>query len=436
VLTPLRWRLRPAYRPVAVVVLVAALVLAASPAAAATTVNIYQAKVASGKATVNAFSTGTGNLVLSVTGLKRYTTYAVAIHSGGCSSVGSKIVSLASTKSTSAGAIKKTYALTSGQASAVRNAMNTKGAAVRLGTGSITKCGALASIPVKITSIAIGDVGRAIASDASGVWATGYSTDDVTRIDPVSNKVSATVTAGTCPAGVAVGEGGVWVANTCSNNVTRIDPATNAVVTTIPVGLGPWDITTGGGAVWVVNSDGSSVTRIDPASNQVVATIPVGQYPYDVAFADGVVWVTTLYDGTLQKIDPATNTVVGTLFLGDVDSIAVGGGAVWVSVWGWPVRTDGWVAKIDPATGSVIASIKVGYDPCGMVFAGGALWVTMSGDPSIAKVVGSSVAGRYNLGMKSTDITTTPGALWVAHPHGSAVPNSNLFAGAVTRVNY
>lgn len=425
-----------AARPLVALGLAMALMLAASPVVAQTIVNIYQGKLAGGTATVNAFSTGAGSLVLSVTGLKASTSYAIAIHSGGCSSVGSKIASLGSGTATAGGALKKTVALTSGQVLAVRNAMLSGGAVVRLGTGSLTKCGALSSIPVKVASIAVGDLGRAIAADASGIWATGADTDDVTRIDPVANRITATVTAGDCPTGVAVGEGAVWVANLCSNNVTRIDPLTNSVVATIPVGTAPWDVATGGGAVWVVNLEGSSVSKIDPMTNSVVATIPVGQYPNDIAYADGAVWVTAIYDGTLQRIDPTTSTVTATIFLGGVDSVAVGGGAVWVSVWGWPVRTEGWVAKIDPATATTTATIKVGYDPAGMVYAGGALWVAMAGDPSLVKIVGTAVTARTNLGMKSTDVATTPGALWVAHPYGSAVPNSYLFAGAVTRVNY
>jgi YVTN family beta-propeller protein len=43
----------------------------------------------------------------------------------------------------------------------------------------------------------------------------------------------------------------VWVANTASGTVSRIDPVTNEVVATIKVGNAPSGITFGDDAVWV-----------------------------------------------------------------------------------------------------------------------------------------------------------------------------------------
>ena len=47
----------------------------------------------------------------------------------------------------------------------------------------------------------------------------------------------------------------------------------------------------GAGSVWVASGDGT-VSRIDPNSGRVVATITVGGTPEDVAVGAGAVWVT------------------------------------------------------------------------------------------------------------------------------------------------
>ena len=53
------------------------------------------------------------------------------------------------------------------------------------------------------------------------------------------------------PTGVAVGGGSVWVANSGDGTVTRIDPKTDKVSATIAVGGSPQAITVAGGRVWV-----------------------------------------------------------------------------------------------------------------------------------------------------------------------------------------
>ena len=49
----------------------------------------------------------------------------------------------------------------------------------------------------------------------------------------------------------AVGESAVWVASDLGMSVSRIDPETNRVVATIPLGNRPGAIAAGEGYVWV-----------------------------------------------------------------------------------------------------------------------------------------------------------------------------------------
>ena len=53
------------------------------------------------------------------------------------------------------------------------------------------------------------------------------------------------------PLEVAVGEGSVWVTNYLDGTVSRIDPATNRVVATLEVGRHPDHIAVGEGGIWV-----------------------------------------------------------------------------------------------------------------------------------------------------------------------------------------
>ena len=62
---------------------------------------------------------------------------------------------------------------------------------------------------------------------------------------------SSDLTVGDGPVDVAVGAGAVWVANSRDGTVSRIDPQSKKVVATIHVGGSLRGIAVGAGAVWV-----------------------------------------------------------------------------------------------------------------------------------------------------------------------------------------
>jgi YVTN family beta-propeller protein len=175
--------------------------------------------------------------------------------------------------------------------------------------------------------------GGAVAVGGGAVWAV-YSSADVAKIDPDSNRRVAKDFAGRAPAGAAFGEGSLWVANHAENTVDRFDPRSfgGGPVVVIKVGRGPSGVAVGGGFVWVTNTDDDSVSRIDPLS-QSVTRIPVGRSPRGVAYGAGAVWVADGGDGTVKRIDPRSGKVKATIHVGNSPSgIAVGEGLVWVTV--------------------------------------------------------------------------------------------------------
>jgi YVTN family beta-propeller protein len=176
-----------------------------------------------------------------------------------------------------------------------------------------------------------------IASIAIVVTAFRRSEPGIPRT--AAGTVSATIPFGSGLRAIAWGEGALWVASVEDGTITRINPATNQVVATIPVstgGDGPWDVVAGEGGVWVIvgkQAHPSRVLRIDPATNKVEAHIDVHDVSV-LATGLGAVWVGQFSQGDrghLLRIDPATNRVVATIPVGpEPQDIAVGGGAVWV----------------------------------------------------------------------------------------------------------
>lgn len=114
--------------------------------------------------------------------------------------------------------------------------------------------------------------------------------------------------------------GSVWVANSLDGTVSRIDPQTNAVTATIAVGEGPTAIAAGGGGVWTANQYAGTISRIDPATNTVARRITVGNRPAGIAVAGGVVWLGTQAEATSHR--GGTLTVLGSTPVGDLDPTA------------------------------------------------------------------------------------------------------------------
>ena len=90
----------------------------------------------------------------------------------------------------------------------------------------------------------------------------------------------------------------VWVADAQANTVTRVDPATNRVVATIPVGRAPADGVVGpDGLVWIPIQGDGTVARIDPETNRVAGSIRVGKIPFVARRAFGDMWISN-FGGT------------------------------------------------------------------------------------------------------------------------------------------
>ncbi|MBK3424292.1 YncE family protein, partial [Methylobacterium ajmalii] len=100
-----------------------------------------------------------------------------------------------------------------------------------------------------------------------------------------------------CAHGALAGE--IYVAGQEAGVVSRVDPATNRVVATIPVGPGPAGLATGpGGRVYVTHPDHRAITVIDGPAGRVVARLDHPGSPFGIAAApDG----SALYVGDWRR---------------------------------------------------------------------------------------------------------------------------------------
>jgi YVTN family beta-propeller protein len=255
------------------------------------------------------------------------------------------------------------------------------------------------SMRTPVATVTVGTSPVGVCFDGTHVWVANQGSGNVSKINPSTNSVVATVTVGTNPSNGLVFDGThIWVANQGSGNVSKINPSTNSVVATVTVGSTPRGVCFDGTHVWVTNYGSGNVSKINPSTNSVVATVTVEAVPRGVCFDGTHVWVTNYGSGNVSKIDPSTNSVVATVTVGSAPAgVCFDGMHVWVTNYG-----SGNVSKIDPSTDTVVATIAVGSQPAGVCFDGTHVWVTNYGSGNVSQInpstdtVVATIAGGNN----------------------------------------
>jgi virginiamycin B lyase len=116
----------------------------------------------------------------------------------------------------------------------------------------------------------------------------------VQRINAETNEVAATIPVGIEPRFLAVGENGIWTLNQADGTVSRIDPTTNKLIATIDTKvIGPGgDIAAGAGKVWVRGNKTAFLVTIDPKTNAVLDRYgPLSGSGAVRVTADNSVWI-------------------------------------------------------------------------------------------------------------------------------------------------
>lgn len=271
------------------------------------------------------------------------------------------------------------------------------------------------SVPTVVTAINVGRRPWGVVTGNGNVWVANVDDGTVSRIDPATNSVIATIlvaAAGDRIYYLTFDGTDIWVADYDDGALRRVSPATQTVTQNIPAGLTPFGIVSGAGSLWVTNYSAGMVTRIDPASGSTVATIVTGTFPYGVVYDGTDIWVANEGSGTVSRINPATDAVTATINVGSFPTnLAVASGSIWVAT-GTEL-----VARINPLTNTVDATIDATSLAYGITETSGLLWVTNLNAGGLSRIDPSTdtTLGFTSVGSSPRGVTGGFGSVWVTN---------------------
>jgi streptogramin lyase len=254
-----------------------------------------------------------------------------------------------------------------------------------------------------------------------GVWVTSSSANHVVWLDATTNLPGAIITANRPCAGLAIGFLSLWIPSCGDHTVVRVNAKTGAAEAT--VAAGPADseggIAVGAGSVWIVTTKDGDLARIDPKTNTVAAHIQIPAGSFNPIFANGSIWVSSNKNGTLVRVNPETNTVVSETPVGPMPRfLTVGEGSIWVLNQG-----DGTIARVDASSGKRTALIPCGIPGFGgeIAFGEGAVWATVFNFP-ITRIdpATNSVTAQWH-GDGGDSIRVAYGSVWLSSYKGAMV---------------
>jgi streptogramin lyase len=131
-----------------------------------------------------------------------------------------------------------------------------------------------------------------MAAGAGAVWVGVPGLYGVVRIDPAKNAVAAQIMLSGQPCGfMAADAEGVWAAGAhCWTDVMRIDPRTNKEAGAVKGEAAPIGLVLGFGSLWVEDLDLKRIDRVDPRTRRIVARLPLGGIPLQLAAGFGSLW--------------------------------------------------------------------------------------------------------------------------------------------------
>ena len=272
------------------------------------------------------------------------------------------------------------------------------GATLALGGGSVwigglppdaaacnPKCGQITRLDPETgavqATITVPKYPRALAYGFGALWAEVEVPDNtaalVVKIDPATNEVVAqaeipdvVVSGSTGNPRLAVGAGAVW--SLYGNYLTKIDPGSGSILKNVQRAVGGDGIVANDEGLWVIeNGARQGVSAIDPTSLEwrQIASLPLG-YIQSSTLDGNTVWLTEAHGGSSGAADPVIELVKIDLATGQITftgtpttNVAAGGGRVWFQGFAG-VRLDDThpddVVEIDPATARMLRAATVG----------------------------------------------------------------------------
>ena len=276
-------------------------------------------------------------------------------------------------------------------------------------------------MPAGVRVVTVGSQPCASVPGGGAMWVSNFGDNTISRIDPATDRVTATYRVGSRPCGIVYVAGRLWVGLVGGQEVVEVDPATGKVLAEISVDGPVYDVQAGYGSVWANDYMGGDVVRIDPRTAKVVATTPTGKAIYGLAVTPEGVWAADSGASMVERIDPATNRVVARVpsAAGAPYTFAYTRGALWLAVLGATVR-------LDAASGRAVATLKrsgIGTGPGDPDVLGGLVYVPAVEEGSLLVIDPRSnkIVRRLALGSGYSVAQAGFGAMWVCRFSGNTV---------------
>lgn len=144
-----------------------------------------------------------------------------------------------------------------------------------------------------------------LTQGSGSFWVTRPDAGELLRVDRASGNVLHRWTGRPDATAVAYGDGAVWVGS--ARGVERVDPKTNKVTATATVPEPELAyLAVGGGYLWASNETKGRVYKFDDHSGAPVGTYETGEGAHQESYANGTLWVVNQDVGTVTGIDAAT----------------------------------------------------------------------------------------------------------------------------------
>jgi virginiamycin B lyase len=223
-------------------------------------------------------------------------------------------------------------------------------------------------------TVAVSKPCSGLAAGFRSLWIPSCGDHTLVRADVKTGRIQSTFPVGpaTSEGGITVGAGSVWIVTSSSGILSRIDPGTNTVIASITIPSGSFCPLFADGFVWVTSTDHSVLSKVDPSTNKVVAEIPVGKNPRFLTSGAGSIWTLNQGDGTISRVDMKTDHLITSIpagISGEGGEITFGFGSVWATIEKFPIT------RIDARSNSIVHqwngdggdSIRAGH---------GSIWLT------------------------------------------------------------
>ena len=145
-----------------------------------------------------------------------------------------------------------------------------------------------------------------VVAGAGAIWVPSEAAGKIARIDPATSTVTASIAVDPGTFYLAFGFKALWAVSSDEQSLQKIDPRTNKVVGAAKLGKQPGFLAAGEGAVWVQEQGDGTVARIDPKTVKISGRVTVGKTLIygDIGVGGGKVWLRTTEEQTFVAIDP------------------------------------------------------------------------------------------------------------------------------------